>query len=214
LLRIAMSSAQKLYSRIESVLLIRRMEEKRMPMDRHVLPLPGVIEMVVDEYRPVAATAGVRLSTSYDPEWFSVSIDEDLIGRVFSNLVDNALKFTPGGGWIEVRATLDMDPETPCVLCAVSDSGSGIAPNFQEAIFEKFRRGQAPLQGRRKGMGIGLYFCKLAVEAHGGRIWVESEKGQGTTFYFTLPIQGGFDLYDRIHPGSGSGNDEFSGNCF
>jgi signal transduction histidine kinase len=68
------------------------------------------------------------------------------------------------------------------------DTGPGIADSVKDAIFGKFHRGQEAWPGRRRGMGIGLHYCKLAVEAHGGRIWVESQEGQGSTFYFTLPI--------------------------
>jgi NtrC-family two-component system sensor histidine kinase KinB len=189
LLRIGMSSAEKLYERIESVLLIRRLEDKRLPMDLRTLPLAGVIEVVVDEYRPVAAAGGIRLETHCTPDWLSVPIDEELIGRVFSNLVDNALKFTPEGGCVEVRATLAGDAHAPYVLCVVSDSGPGIARSLREVIFEKFRRGESAPRNRRHGMGIGLYYCKLAVEAHRGKIWVESDKGKGTRFFFTLPAQ-------------------------
>jgi signal transduction histidine kinase len=188
LLRIALSSAQKLFSRIDSVLWIRRLEDKKMPINLHTVPLPGVVEMVVDEYRSMAATAGVCLETSFAPDLLPVMIDEEMIGRVFSNLLDNALKYTPGGGRILMQATLAGDGEHPYVQCVVSDTGCGIAPYFQDLIFDKFRRGEATPRGRRKGMGIGLYFCKLAVEGHGGHIWVESDKGRGTRFYFTLPV--------------------------
>lgn len=187
LLRIALSSAQKLYRRIDSVLWIRRLEDKKMPLDFHVLPLPAVIEMALDEYRALALTVGVKLETHYSPPTLSALIDEEMIGRVFGNLLDNALKFTPEGGRIQVQATLVDKEDKPYVLCSVSDTGAGIAQHVRETIFEKFRRGAPSLPGRRRGMGLGLYFCKLAVEAHGGQIWVEGEKGQGTTFYFTLP---------------------------
>lgn len=73
--------------------------------------------------------------------------------------------------------------------CAVHDSGSGIPPEYRERIFDRFVQVKGP-RGRRRGTGLGLTFCKLVVEAHGGRIWVESEEGKGSTFYFTLPMPG------------------------
>jgi NtrC-family two-component system sensor histidine kinase KinB len=188
LLRIALESGQKLYGRIESLLVIRRLEDKQMPLRMLHLPLPGVVQMVVDEYTPVATTAGVTLAVNCPPDLPAVQMDEEMISRVFSNLLDNALKYTPTGGRIEIGVTLQKSPESAAVLCAVSDTGPGIASHLTELVFDKFRQGENSLQARRKGMGIGLYYCKLAVEAHGGRIWVESEEGQGTTFYFTLPV--------------------------
>jgi signal transduction histidine kinase len=74
------------------------------------------------------------------------------------------------------------------MLCAVADTGVGIADGLKAVIFDKFRRGEQPAGRRRGGMGIGLHYCKVAVEAHGGRIWVESSQEQGSTFYFTLPV--------------------------
>ena len=129
----------------------------------------------------------MALTVNCPPNLPSVQMDEEMISRVFSNLLDNALKFTPTGGRIEVNVALQVSPEA-IVLCAVSDTGPGIASHLTSLIFEKFRQGDNSPQARRKGMGIGLYYCKLAVEAHGGRIWVEGEEGQGTTFYFTLPV--------------------------
>ena len=116
-----------------------------------------------------------------------VTVDEEVIGRVFSNLVDNALKFTPLDGYIQVKAMADGGQDQDWVLCTVADTGSGIPKNSLDVVFDRFRQGGLPSQGRRKGMGIGLHYCRVAIEAHGGRIWVESREGSGTTFHLTLP---------------------------
>jgi signal transduction histidine kinase len=188
LLDIALGSGRKLYSRIESVLWLRRLEDKKLPLNPQRLSLPEMVQPLLGEYRPMAAMRGVNLEAVFAEELPLVVVDEEIIGRVFSNLVDNALKYTPSGGRIEVRATLDRGSGQPMALCAVADTGTGIAKSISSGVFDRSRRGVQPDAGRRRGMGIGLHYCRLAVEAHGGHIWVESEEGQGSTFYFTLPV--------------------------
>jgi signal transduction histidine kinase len=115
-----------------------------------------------------------------------VFVDEEKIGRVLTNLVDNAIKFTPPDGQVTIMAE-PAPGEVGRIRCGVHDSGTGIPAEYHERIFERFTQG--PGKGnRRRGTGLGLTFCRLMVEAHGGRIWVESESGQGSTFYFTLPL--------------------------
>jgi signal transduction histidine kinase len=153
-----------------------------------VRSLPEIAQPVVDEYRPMAATLGIELTSAFPADLPSVIVDEEVIGRVFSNLLDNALKYTPAGGQILVRATPGPAGKEGWVQCAIVDTGTGIAEGIRKVIFDKFRRGEQAPHGRRQGMGIGLHYCKVAVEAHGGRIWVESEVGQGSAFCFTLPV--------------------------
>jgi signal transduction histidine kinase len=105
---------------------------------------------------------------------------------VLQNLIGNAIKFTPPQGTISVTAARDEQPESTKLLVQVRDSGAGIPPDIMSRLFQKFVSGQQP----ERGSGLGLAFCKLAVEAHGERISVESEPGQGTSFFFTLASQG------------------------
>ena len=187
LVRIGLGSGRKLLGRIESLLHIRQLEEKQVRLELRTVSLREVIEPVVQEYRPTATAAKVTMEVNLVSGLPAVRVDEEIIGRVFSNLLDNALKYTPAGGRIEIRASLESGADGPYALCAVADTGPGIAAEVQDAIFERFRRGAKPQAGRRGGTGIGLTYCRLAVEAHGGRIWVESQLGQGSTFYLTLP---------------------------
>jgi signal transduction histidine kinase len=112
-----------------------------------------------------------------------VIVDAELIGRVLQNLIGNAIKFTPPGGSIRVSAQADA-ADTRHLVVSVSDSGPGLPAEVQARLFQKFVRGTGP--GR--GSGLGLAFCRLAVEAHGGRIWADSTPDQGSSFHFTLPV--------------------------
>jgi signal transduction histidine kinase len=123
------------------------------------------------------------LQFHFDPAGLPpIEMDGDMIRRVLINLLENAVKYTRGGGSITVSATRHEQ----AVLVSVADSGAGIAARDQQRIFDKFARVEE--EGRPKGLGLGLAFCRMAVEAHGGRIWVESVEGRGSTFSFTLPV--------------------------
>jgi len=106
-----------------------------------------------------------------------------MIQRVIINLMENAVKYSPNGGEITLGA-LQRDNQ---VCISVKDSGPGIPKNMQNRIFDKFSR--VKYSDVPKGVGLGLAFCRLAIEAHGGKIWVESEPGQGSTFWFALPLE-------------------------
>jgi signal transduction histidine kinase len=111
-----------------------------------------------------------------------VSIDADMVRRVVINLLENSIKYTPGTGVVTI--TGKSDPKE--VTISVKDTGPGIPATEHTRIFNKFAR--LNREAAPKGLGLGLSFCKLATEAHGGRIWVESQVGKGARFSFTLPI--------------------------
>jgi signal transduction histidine kinase len=119
-----------------------------------------------------------RVSPDCQPIW----VDEDMARRVLINILENGIKFTPAHGSL----CIEVEPEDDWVRFSVQDSGPGIPMEARDKIFKKFVR----LQTERfaKGMGLGLAFCRLAVQAHGGRIWVESPPGEGSKFSFTLPV--------------------------
>jgi signal transduction histidine kinase len=112
------------------------------------------------------------------------NVDRARIEQVLRNLLSNAIKYSPGGGVIEVRAHKEQHQ----VTLQVSDQGIGIAPQHQERIFERFYRVENEVTQSERGVGLGLAICQRIIEAHGGRIWVESVLGQGSTFYVALPI--------------------------
>jgi len=132
-----------------------------------------------------------RIGRSLSPDLPPVQVDRDLFTRVLINLLGNALKFTPADGSITVGARLEApsDPDrNPVVVFFVKDTGEGIPKEDLGKIFDKFAQAESRKAGRKNSTGLGLTFCKLAVEAHGGRIWAESEPGKGSTFYFTIPL--------------------------
>jgi len=115
-----------------------------------------------------------------------VPLDSRRINQVIGNLLSNALKFTESGGTIDVTASSGSAGE---VAVCVKDSGVGIPPEESEHIFETYRQFSAAKNAIHKGTGLGLAICKKIVEAHGGRIWVESEEGKGSTFFVSLPLK-------------------------
>jgi signal transduction histidine kinase len=112
-----------------------------------------------------------------------VRADYSSLIRIIANLIDNAIKFTPSGG----KITLSAHRVPSGVQFSITDTGHGIPPEQHERIFEKFAQAGIRAEGQRAGVGLGLTFCKLAVEAQHGRIWVESDQGIGATFHFILP---------------------------
>jgi signal transduction histidine kinase len=132
--------------------------------------------------RERATEDGVRVELAADPEVDPVNGDERRIKQVIFNLLSNAVKFTPAGGEVDVSATR-VNGE---VRVSVADTGPGIAPEDRDRIFEEFQQSEAGV-GHRDGTGLGLALSKRFVELHGGRIWLESDLGQGSTFTFALP---------------------------
>ncbi len=113
----------------------------------------------------------------------NVSVDQDMIRRVITNLLENASKYSPQGSKIEVGARQEKGQ----IQVWIEDNGPGIPASECERIFEKFTRQKS--ENAPKGLGLGLAYCRLALQAHGGKIWVESEVGSGSRFIFTLPLE-------------------------
>src|SRR5207344_2735204 len=127
---------------------------------------------------------GIKLDRVIDEQLGDFTGDERKVKQVLVNLLSNAVKFTPEGGQIKVEATLGDS----AVIVSVTDTGIGIAREDQEVIFEEFRQVGSNYAQKREGTGLGLALTRKFVELHGGKIWVESEVGKGSTFTFTLPI--------------------------
>ncbi|MBN1872889.1 MAG: GAF domain-containing protein [Anaerolineae bacterium] len=184
LLEVARSSTDRMLGLVNAILDISRLESGRMPLNPTVFDLHDVVNEVLMLQYPLAEQRGIMPVDALPEVLPLVWGDIGLISRVLQNLIGNALKFTPAGGKIEVKAWLpDPAQDGQRLYVAVSDTGVGIPPELQERLFQKFVTGQE--EGR--GSGLGLAFCKMVLEAHGERIWVSSILGEGTTFTFTLP---------------------------
>lgn len=187
---VSIRSSKRLLNLVDSLLDLSKLEAGRMHLEQKPLPLAGVAGSVVSDLVQTANMQDVILINETSAELPEVYIDQEKIERVLTNLIDNALKFTPAGGRVTVRGNLTGEVNGEglrYVLCQVLDTGPGIPDDYRERIFDRFAQVKGR-QGRRRGTGLGLTFCKLAVEAHGGRIWVENRPEGGSAFSFTLPV--------------------------
>lgn len=182
---IAARSSRRLQTLIRSLLDITHLEAGHPISDAGFVEVDALLDDAREVVQPALERRQVNLNIHVPESLPPVFVDADMIGRVFINLLDNASKHTPETR--EVTVTVTPHDSGEYVLVTVCDQGQGIPPQYREAIFEKFRR----LQGRNapKGMGLGLAFCRLAINAHGGEIWVDDAPQHGARFNFTLPTK-------------------------
>jgi len=182
ILGIAVNSTTRIERLVNSLLDINRLESGQKIVNQDVVSLYEMANEAVMEVQAIAESRRQEISCLIPSDLPPIWVDEDMILRVLLNLLENATKFTPSGGKIVANAS----QEDGWVIVSIEDNGPGIPVLERERIFDKFTR----LRGSHRpgGLGIGLAFCKIAVEGHGGDIWVESQNNVGTTFYFTLPV--------------------------
>jgi len=171
-------AARRMEHLIRDVLDAARIEAGRFAIERGPEDAAAIVSEILEVEAPLAEPKGLRLERRIAPHLPPISCDREGVLRVLANLLGNAIRLTPDGGRIEVRAE-QVDGE---VRFSVADTGPGIAPDQLEHLFDRYWQGRG-----RGGAGLGLYIAKGIVEAHGGHLWVESEVGRGTTFSFTLP---------------------------
>ena len=179
-----LSSGRHLLSLINDILDLSKVEAGRMELEVTTFHLPDAIDNALLLVRERASRHGIKLDQVIDERLGDYTGDERKIKQILVNLLTNAVKFTPEGGQVKVEARLGDS----AVILSVVDTGIGIAKEDQEAIFEEFRQASGSYAHKREGTGLGLTLTKRFVEMHGGKIWVESEVGKGSTFTFTLPI--------------------------
>lgn len=184
IVEIANRSSKRLQTLVYSLLDISRLEAGHPISNRKLVDIRPLVKEAEEMVRPSLERRAIQLNVNYSPVLPQLYVDGDMIGRVIINLLDNALKFSPD----EKTITLDAryQPDGNQVLFTISDQGIGIPEQYRQTVFEKFQRVQS--KDSPKGLGLGLSFCRLAVEAHGGRIWADEAEGGGARFNFILPI--------------------------
>jgi signal transduction histidine kinase len=180
------ASGTHLLSLINDILDLSKIEAGRMELELTDFHLPQAIDNALMLVRERAGRRSIALHLNVDERLGQIWADERKIRQVFLNLLSNAIKFTPEGGRVEVAAV----PKDGSVEVSVSDTGVGIAPADQEAVFEEFRQ-VGTAEKKAEGTGLGLTLCRKFIELHGGRIWVKSQVGEGSTFTFTIPVRHG-----------------------
>ena len=186
ILRIAQHSISRIERMVSSLLDINRIEQNHAIGERQSCDVPGLVSYAVDAVKPTfeGREQSVRVSISQNVS--RVMVDVDMIRRVLINLLENAAKYTPVGGKIVVGAEVGPEFGDGFLRLFVKDNGPGIPENEREHVFDKFIRLKNKTGTR--GMGVGLAFCRLAVQGHGGRIWIDAADQGGSIFIFTLPI--------------------------
>jgi signal transduction histidine kinase len=185
--RMAVAGGETLLGMINDLLDVSKMEDGSLRL-MYSNPTPeGLIERVVRQIEPLCREKNLELRTEIQPKLPILTADDDKLRRVLVNLLGNAIKFTPPGGTVSIIARAGDCGDV--VRFSIRDTGEGIPREAFGRIFEKFGQVETRNAGQRNSTGLGLTFCKMAVEAHGGTIWVESELGQGSKFSFTVPIR-------------------------
>jgi len=172
---------------INDFLDLSKIEAGRIQWETASVEMPEVIKAAIEATEALAKNTDLALNTKIEPDLSSVWSDKDRCLQVVTNLISNAIKFTPEGGNIFIRA-INSSESPGMVQVSVTDTGMGIPLEEQERIFHKFTQVGDGLKDKPPGTGLGLAICQKIVEYYGGSIWVESEPGSGSTFSFTMPV--------------------------
>ncbi|WP_320051783.1 sensor histidine kinase [uncultured Acetobacteroides sp.] len=177
------SAGQQMLSLVQNILDIQKYENDKMMLNRHNILIGTVVEKSLSSVSYFAAQHGISLVNKIAAN-IELDIDADVVERIFTNLLTNALKYTPMNSEVVLSCAIDDGN----IRFFITDKGPGIPMDKGELIFEKYGSYNEQMLGRVKPTGLGLTFCKMAVEAHGGTIGFESEMGKGTQMWFTLPL--------------------------
>ncbi len=184
-LGIIQGSANRLNNLINDILDISRLESGRIDIKMERVDFERIVHDVLRLMKASADEKQISLDASLPAYWPAVRGDADKITQVMANLLSNAIKYTPSGGWVKISMEVTGDAS---ITTCVADSGVGISPEDQKKLFQKFFRADNSLTREAGGTGLGLAIVKTMIELLGGAVWVESEPGKGSRFYFTLPL--------------------------
>jgi signal transduction histidine kinase len=195
MIEISYLGARKMTRLVNNILDMHKLEQEGLPLQPGSFSPSDLIQKVIKAQTPLAGEKNIRLTRRITRDIPWIDGDAQLIERVLQNLTDNALKFTPEGGQVLISAKrVAMDKKSTkktnslsreqFISFSVKDTGTGIPPEIEAKLFEKFTTGSQ----EESGSGLGLAFCQMAVQAHGGEIWARNNSGKGTTFTFILPI--------------------------
>jgi two-component system sensor histidine kinase GlrK len=183
LLGILAEESNRLINVVNSLLDLSKMEAGMMIYDFEVTHLEPLVKRALAEIAPLVEAKKIRLENAIDGALRPVRVDSERILQVLRNLLGNAVKFTPNGGLVRIAAR----PADGKLEISVKDSGPGVPAENLTSIFEKFNQGNRQTPYARQGTGLGLAIAKTIITSHGGKIWAESEPGNGSTFIFVLP---------------------------
>ena len=184
------SGGRQLLGMVGEILTYARGEANQLTLTRSEFDLASLIKQVAEVSEPLAAKKDQTLTVDVDPDVPRLYADREKVAHVVGNLLSNAIDFTPVAGriWVIARRVANTDSGVSA-LVEVGDSGIGIAPEHHELVFREFAQVDSSASRRHHGTGLGLAIARKFVELHDGKIWVESALGQGSRFYFTLPIR-------------------------
>ena len=181
----ALTATKNIKRMMDNLLDINKMEENKLKLNYETFKLEDLIQQVVDQMNIMAQIENKTVSFDGVPNMPEISADKELLRRIIANLLNNAVKYSPSSGNVFIKSLFKKEDDN--FYIQVKDAGKGIPEEYLDKIFDKFA--QVENEKTKIGHGLGLAFCKMAVEAHGGKIWVESELDKGSTFYFTVPAK-------------------------
>jgi len=199
-LQIVQESARRLLTLTSNLLDVTRIEAGRIELVLQPVDLWALIETLAAEYGPQLEAKAQRLTLCASPGLPSALCDEMRARQIVGNLLSNACKYTPEGG--AIRVSLALAEEQGFLQVAVADSGVGVPAEDQPRLFSRFFRARSAVLTRASGAGLGLFIARSLAELHGGRIWFQSEPGQGSTFYVTFPVADRPAVRPSDHPSS------------
>jgi len=181
-------STERMVLLVNDLLSLSRLESGRLKVDPRQMDINKFVKNIISEVLPVAKAKKVNIEFSPDETLPSVALDPNLMRQVVHNLLTNAIRYTEGSTKAFVAVSVGK-PKNDFVI-RIKDNGIGIPEEVKSRIFEKFYRADNAVKANTEGTGLGLYVSKMIVESSNGKIWFESEKGKGATFYVTLPAKG------------------------